>query len=195
MDDQPQAKNAAVYAERASNSIFGMIFGIIFLIAATIVLISNEVTNIMRDNFWLEWRNWLLRGSGFLLFYLGLRLSFYIIGVVLSIFPYLKPAFAFINNQVSFLMSVITTLIVISIPWLFHEPLVTLELLIPVAIIWVYMRKIKARHQARLKEEFENSGDNKLSEVDRIIDTTYTDVAASVNKNKERVKSVVDKFK
>ena len=187
--------NAMEYFEQTSTGVIGIVFGIIFLIIAPIIIISNEATNIITDNFWHSTRNWIMRGTGFILLFFGMKFSFYLIRVFLSIFPYLKSSFTFVNTTIVFCMSLITLLILMSIPWLFYDPFVSIGLSFPMALIWIYMRKIKFRHKRKLEREFKNSGDTKLSEADRIIETTYTDIETSVNKNKARIKKAVNFIK
>lgn len=191
----PSSETIGTYTEKTSTGIFGIITGVLMLLLSVIVLTTNEIININSDSVVDGSRNWIMRLTGFFLIYFGLKSMTYIISIGLSVFPFLKSAFAFISSLVILLISLISTLILIALPWVFVSPKVAAIILIPAVLLWIQMRRLKAQKKAIYEAEFKATGDGKFSEADRIIEATYVDLEEKVNKNKERVKKVVNKLK
>lgn len=139
-------------------------------------------------------RTWFIRFLGFIMMFSGLRMFVGIIGTILSVLPFLQPTFTFISTPIIFMISLITSLITISLAWLFFRPLVSLGLLVVVIILWSQMRKMKRKKKEKLETELAEKNEGKLKGVNDIIEGTYTEVNEKVKETKDKITSFLNKF-
>lgn len=88
---------------------------------------------------------WLIRFGGWLAMFIGLNMVFKPLSVLGDVIPFIGSMIGFGSKIISFVISTVVALVVISIAWLFYRPLIAIPLLLAAVglIVWLKMRKKK----------------------------------------------------
>lgn len=180
------------YGEKASTSVLFGIIGIVLIIASFFTLFINEIISAASDEGQMLFRPWIYRSIGFVLMYLGLKWTTSIFSFMTELFPLMKKSFVFLNDVILLMMTIIISLFIAGIVWMFSIPLLGLSMIIVAIITWSYMRKIKASRKQKLMKEFEASGEKAFDEFGRIIEGTFTDIEKKSTKIKNLGRKKID---
>lgn len=92
---------------------------------------------------------WLLRGAGLMLMLIGLRMVFGVLGVIGDVVPFVGDVMRLGTGLISLAISLVCSLLVIAVAWIFYRPVLGAGLLaVAVAIMAVVTMQARKRRQA-----------------------------------------------